>query len=301
MGSEQPIMGAGSRGAVDALEERVKTLVGLRPSHRKVLEFYGALLKEQLKAKERFEVEVLPVEKGTASQKGETFPLLLGNDIPGDFEDARKLFRSLCRMAKKQNQTLQQGVEKIEKAIRGRRIDLDRLLKEMTLSETPYVDDVSSSLGLSLDILMFLGRASIQPFLEKVALHLGEQHEHREWNKGACPICGSPPIISELSGEQGKRMWICSVCGYKWQALRMACPFCGREDPQSHQYLFVKGDETVRIDVCDRCKRYIKTIDSRKIGLAIFPLLEYMGTLHLDMLAQQEGYQRGSAPFLEIS
>jgi len=290
-----------SRGAKNALEERVETLAGQRPTHKHVLEFYGAVLKEQLKARDGFQVKAFLTEERMGSVRDEAGPPLFERDIPVDFKNAGKLFRSLCRIAKKQNQTLLEGIEKIEKAMRSRKIDLDRLLGEVTLSDTPYTNDVSSSLGISRDILVFLARASIQPFLEKVALHLAEQSDHREWNKGTCPICGSPPVISELSGEQGKRMWICSLCGHRWQARRMACPFCGEEDPQAHRYLFVEGDETSRIDVCEVCKRYIKTIDSRTLGPEIFPLLEHMGTIHLDILAQEAGYQRGSVPFLDIS
>lgn len=293
-------MGYGSKAAIEELEERVKTLVRLKPSHKEILEFYGAILREQLKAREKFQPETALTPAQATSQGEGEIPLLQGRDIPIDREAAKKLFRSLCQIAERQNQTLQEGVEKIEKAMRSRKIDLDRLLAEMTLSESPYTNDVSSSLGLSRDILVFLARASILPFLEKVALHLAERFDHREWKKGACPICGSPPIVSELSGEQGKRMWICSLCGYKWEGLRMTCPFCGNDDHQAHRYLFVEGDESVRIDICEACKKYIKTIDSRRMGLRIFPLLECMGTLDLDILAHQEGYQRGSDPFLEI-
>jgi FdhE protein len=289
-----------SREVRKALEDRVKTLVELRPSHRQVLEFYGAVLKAQLDAKESFQVDVLPVQKnGVLENKTDSAPLLK-REIPVDFGDARKLFRSLCRIAKKQNQTLEEGVEKIGKAVRSRKIDLDRILGEMMLSETPYTNRISSSLELNRDILVFLARASIQPLLEKVAGKLAAQFDDRQWNRATCPICGSPPIVSELSGEQGKRMWICSLCGHRWSAHRMACPFCGQKDPEAHRYLFVKGDDTVRIDLCEGCKRYIKTIDSRKMAVGIFPLLENMATLHLDVLAQQEGYERGSAPFLDI-
>ncbi len=294
-------MGDGSRGVKGELEERVRILSELRPSHRKVLEFYGAVFEEQLKTKEKFHFEGPVTKRRATSQKGEEIPPLRGEDIPVDLGAAKRLFRSLCGIAKKQNPTLRQGVEKIERALRSRKVDLDRLLGETTLPETPYAREVSSLLGLSRDILVFLARASIQPFLEKVAACLGERSDRREWNRGTCPICGSPPIVSELSGEEGKRMWICSLCAHKWQGPRMACPFCNNEDQEAHRYLFVEGDETVRVDTCEACRKYIKTIDSRKMGGKPHPLLEYMGTLHLDVLAQEEGYQRGSAPFLEIS
>ncbi|MBW2121218.1 MAG: formate dehydrogenase accessory protein FdhE [Deltaproteobacteria bacterium] len=293
-------MPRGSTEDLTALDERVKALVAMRPSHAELLEFCGALLKEQLKARKRLHGEAFSADIEGEFQEGETPPLLFGKEIPLELESAKGLFRSLRGLAKKQNRVLRKSVDEIDKAMRTRRIDLGRLLGEMTLSQTPYTDEVSSSLGLSRDVLVFLARASIQPFMEELALHLAAGQDHRDWRKGICPICGSPPIMSELSGEEGRRMWICSLCGYRWRGLRLGCPFCGREDPQAHRYLFVEGDDTVRVDVCDECGRYIKTLDSSKMDRKVFPLLEYVGTLHLDVLAQKEGYQRGSTPFLEI-
>jgi len=47
-----------------------------------------------------------------------------------------------------------------------------------------------------------------------------------------------------------------------------------------------------RVDVCEKCKRYIKTIDTKEIGEEVIPLIEDIGTLHLDILAQKEGYKK---------
>jgi len=290
----------GTKTALKELEKRVETLVRLRPSHKELLEFYGAILKEQLKAREAGQPEgVLKADAADLREEGQ-LPLLQGRDVPVDVESAKKLFRSLCRVAKRENQTLQEGIEKIQKATRRRRIDIDRFLAEMNLPDPPYAQEVSSSLGLNRDILIFLGRASIQPFVEKTAAFLGEGADLKGWSKSICPICGSLPVLSELTGDEGRRMLICSFCGYRWKGLRMVCAFCGTEDQGAHRYLFIEGDEGVRIDVCDKCKKYIKTIDTRETGHSTFPLLEYIGTLHLDILAQEKGYQRGSIQFLEI-
>jgi FdhE protein len=117
---------------------------------------------------------------------------------------------------------------------------------------------------------------------------------------GACPVCGSLPILSTIAGEEGRRMLICSLCRLEWKIPRFACPFCQTEKQEGHPYLFIEGDRGIRIDVCDACMKYIKTIDTRGLGATIFPLLEDVATLHLDMLAQESGYQRGSRPFMEI-
>jgi FdhE protein len=293
-------MGRGAELAIKELEERVQALGRLRPSHREILEFYGALLKEQLKARGKIPAEaVLPMD-GAASAREKGAPLLQGRDLPIDFEAATKLFHSFCRMAKRETQTLHEGIEKIQRAARTKRFDMDRFLGEMTLPDAPYTREVSSSLALEHDLLVFLGRATVQPFLEEVADLVREGTDLEDWSEGICPVCGSSPLLSELAESEGRRMLICSLCGYRWRGGRMRCPFCGTEDQKAHRYLFVEGDDAVRIDVCETCHKYIKTIDSRKIGAKIFPLLEYMGTLHLDILAQQEGYESGSSPFLDI-
>jgi len=46
-----------------------------------------------------------------------------------------------------------------------------------------------------------------------------------------------------------------------------------------------------RIDLCDKCHQYIKSIDSWTLE-ELDPALEDLATLHLDILAAQKGYKR---------
>jgi FdhE protein len=98
--------------------------------------------------------------------------------------------------------------------------------------------------------------------------------------------------MAELSGEDGKRQLSCSACYFKWPFKRMKCPSCGSEDTDSFSY-FTAGEGPTRVDTCKACSRYIKTRDSRK-GNADIPLeVEDLLTIHLDLLATQEGFERG--------
>ena len=86
------------------------------------------------------------------------------------------------------------------------------------------------------------------------------------------------------------------------------CPFCGNDDYQSIRYFFVEENSTkdkaaFRVDVCDKCKRYIKTLDERKLGGCVKRDF-YMGNLHsiyLDILAQRDGYQSPSYWMIALS
>ena len=76
--------------------------------------------------------------------------------------------------------------------------------------------------------------------------------------------------------------------------MRLKCPSCGNDDHETLKYFYTESEGTAnRIDVCDKCKRYIKTVDTREISGEIIPIVEDMGTLYLDVLAQKEGYLRG--------
>ena len=69
------------------------------------------------------------------------------------------------------------------------------------------------------------------------------------------------------------------------------CPACGE---QRFDSLPVYSSDTfahVRIDACDTCHRYIKTIDLTKDGLAE-PTVDDVATVTLDLWARERGYQR---------
>ncbi|MEI6305745.1 MAG: formate dehydrogenase accessory protein FdhE, partial [Deltaproteobacteria bacterium] len=112
------------------------------------------------------------------------------------------------------------------------------------------------------------------------------------WQEPLCPVCGSRPGMAELVGEEGKRFLCCSTCSFLWPFKRLKCPSCGSEDPESLGY-FTIGDGVVRVDTCKECSRYIKTRDSRK-GNSDVPLdVEDLLSIHLDLLASREGFERG--------
>jgi FdhE protein len=68
------------------------------------------------------------------------------------------------------------------------------------------------------------------------------------------------------------------------------CPFCGNDEQQALAYFTIEGDERYRVDVCNVCKRYIKMVDFRESKEEANLDVEDIATLHLDMLANEEGY-----------
>jgi FdhE protein len=110
-----------------------------------------------------------------------------------------------------------------------------------------------------------------------------------------CPFCGYYAEMAAINpGENGKRYLHCSLCEHRWPYKRIACSVCGTEDPDDLQYFSIEGEDAYRIDACDKCGAYIKTVridrfeDSDRLDLTV----ENIITPHLDSAALQKGYRR---------
>ena len=142
-----------------------------------------------------------------------------------------------------------------------------------------------------LDLIDLFIEESLRPELEAIAEQYGALVEKSGWAEGYCPICGKEPKIGEIrESEDGRRYLFCHQCGYKWHFRRIKCPFCGNEEQHSLAYFAVEGEERYRVDVCNKCRRYIKIIELSKSSEDVNLDVEDITTLHLDMLAYEEGY-----------
>jgi len=153
------------------------------------------------------------------------------------------------------------------------------------------VDRAAAALSVPAPLLAFVLEIPLKTALERVSssFHPGR---FEGWKEGYCPVCGSRAGMDELAGEEGKRFLSCSACFFRWPYPRIKCPYCGNEDPSTLSY-FTAGDGPTRVGVCRKCSRYLKTRDAR-LGNADVPLeSEDLTTLHLDLLAAKEGFERG--------
>ncbi len=272
------------------LRRRAEHLKEKRPGYGEILDFYQKVREEQEKAKTSLKVEPILLQtdwKELLVKEG--FPLIQREGFPLDIEASAKLFRSLCQIAEEANPYLSEKVRRIEEALANNEVDLKKLLRES--GNQQKVEEIANAFGLDKKVLLFLIQNSTKPSIEAGRNQLSDELIPGTWPKGFCPICGSLPQLSLLKEEVGKRFLLCSYCGYQWQTDRLICVFCGNKSQESLHYLHAEGEEPYRLDLCDKCHQYIKTIDFRKIE-EIDPFLEDIGTPHLDLLASKEGYKR---------
>ncbi|MBI4712135.1 MAG: formate dehydrogenase accessory protein FdhE [Planctomycetes bacterium] len=113
----------------------------------------------------------------------------------------------------------------------------------------------------------------------------------RYWTKATCPVCGNLPKISKLLKDTGKRVLACYLCWTEWPVHRLVCPYCGNKDQDKLSYFYADGNKAYRVDICNACNHYLKTIDEKQLGRETILELEDVITYHLDTLAFSEGYQ----------
>ncbi|PIU45547.1 MAG: hypothetical protein COS95_03195 [Ignavibacteriales bacterium CG07_land_8_20_14_0_80_59_12] len=174
-------------------------------------------------------------------------------------------------------------------------LDLEKLVLKVVSGDQEFFQTVSAELNVKKGFLLFLARMLANPLLESYAHGLQNKISDEQWLRGYCPICGNPPGMARLEQETGKRILWCSFCNSEWAFQRIHCPFCSNKDHNRLSYFFVEEESPYRVDVCENCKKYLKTIDERRLPekREIQMRAEDLTTCELDIAAEKEGYQNG--------
>jgi formate dehydrogenase accessory protein FdhE len=137
----------------------------------------------------------------------------------------------------------------------------------------------------------FIALAFLQPYAEWLVqsghiLSAATRHD-------TCPVCASKPACAVLRdrGHGAGRSLVCSLCMHEWSYLRVLCPVCGEDRFESLPVFTPEEIPQVRIDACETCRHYIKTIDMTKDGRAV-PIVDELATIPLDLWATEKGYQK---------
>lgn len=144
----------------------------------------------------------------------------------------------------------------------------------------------TASTGLDLPLLAFVFNHALHPFLRAYALVLAPFVDTTIWYRAHCPVCGGEPDFAALAPESGARTLLCARCDFEWVFWRGTCPFCECDDPDQQKY-FLSADEVYRLYTCEKCGRYIKTIDLRQVADERLLPVERIITLPLDLAARQ--------------
>jgi formate dehydrogenase accessory protein FdhE len=131
----------------------------------------------------------------------------------------------------------------------------------------------------------------LQPYAEYLANH--REIAALDGTPSTCPLCGGKPIVGVLrsEGDGARKSLICMLCAHEWVFRRIYCPACGEEREPQMAYYSAPEIAHVRVDVCDTCHTYMKTVDLTKTGLAV-AVVDELATIPLDLWAREHGYEK---------
>ena len=263
------------------------------------IEFYRQILLIQHKYKKLIDKSKLSVLASTVDieqRLSEGRPLIDATNFYVDKQFAESMVQEVVdflKQSRAQNEI--DEILKIGSVSEDKNFDLTTILKNFVFEDKDYFVKLTKNLDVKLELLIFIARTMDLPLLEahREVLRPNAQVIQANWLRPFCPTCGSVATMGRLEKELGQKYLWCSVCNTQWNFQRIQCPFCLNIDQTKLRYFFVEEDSPYRVDVCDNCKRYIKTVDERKFAEErdVFMNVEDLLTVSLDELAKKDGYQ----------
>jgi FdhE protein len=284
----------------DQMKRAVESVKKIRLAYTDMLDFYARIFDAQTESRNRIQIEPLQITEEMISIKArEKLSLIDIREFVYDENESGRLFFTICSLAKKANPKLAASAEVLLNGA-DTTIEPKALFAGLLEGDEALFENITVELKIDKQVLGFITYNSIKPSLTACADQLSAYLSKNEpWLKGYCPICGSAPILSMLEGE-GARSLICSFCWHEWSVKRGFCPFCENRNNKTQQYFYNEEEKEYRVDLCDNCKKYLKTIDTRKADRLIYPPLEQISTLHLDIKAKEMGFESGIQLFMQI-
>jgi FdhE protein len=245
--------------------DRAEELAERNPWASEVLAFYSRILQFQ-----RDLYHGSPANPATTRQEGLRSSLNL-DGAARSFSDLLAVIRKSGPPKLAEEAGRLQGSSAVQ--VRG--------MLEQWLAATDPPDDGSA----------FFARVLLQPQAEQLARAGGFMREQVAGNK--CPYCQSDPQLAVIrpEGDGGKRLLLCSLCQSEWEFHRILCPACGEVHNEKLPRYSAEGISAVRVEACDVCKSYLKSVDMTVDGLAV-PVVDEVATAPLDLWAAEQGYRK---------
>ncbi len=283
--------------------ERLEALVGQEPVSEDYVRFRIDLLKAQWATCEALVAraqEPQPAAGPRAVQRGDKkpqVPALDANAVAFDGALLAQLCAALHGVVVKPGRQ-SSDVSRLAAAGEKEPALLEELARKAAFGpDQAYLESLGRGLELVPEALLFFGRVLAAPFVAAAARRVTKNAGRAVGptvGSGHCALCGSPPALAKLRRDDGRRILYCSLCGQSGEFARLACPYCGSHERAALTFLRLSESDPRWIETCEKCKHYIKTVDERRLpdDEQIIPVVEETATLHLDLLAEKEGYAR---------
>ena len=232
----------------------------------------------------RFYAEVLAVQARIAASATSKADVTSPLESQLDFDLAIRWFPELLTIVR------QHGPDPLAKAASELESAGPDQWQEILSGETDALARSGDAPHRSQDLHLFFAHAVLQPIAEQLQSQYPDSNDQ---SARLCPVCGALPqlVILRPEGEGARRSLLCSFCLREWAFRRVLCPSCGELDKEKLPYYIADQCKHVRVEACDTCHRYLKSVDLSLDGLAV-PLVDEVALTALDIWATEHGYSK---------
>lgn len=252
-----------------------------------ILAFYRAIVKEQIKVYGKQQAaKELPDQTEVDKLLRQGRPINSQWPVSVNYEQMKALFLKLGEILSEHRPEKNNDIKKIT----AKDWDFENLAQIFASDNLSPIIKEAEEEQVDPSLLAFLIVNALRPFYAFQAQAVIGLVKDEEWQRPHCPVCGQRGEMAVLQGDGGKRYLYCPTCDVTWKYLRLECPYCDA-DHEKLRYLEVE-DSLYRLDVCENCQGYIKTLDAQELASVPNLFLEDLLTMHLDLLAEKEGYTK---------
>lgn len=182
----------------------------------------------------------------------------------------------------------------LEEAVSEGDLDIRKFIESLLEMDTEALTSRAFEYKIDTDEFIFILVNWFKPLFVAMSEKLADKIDQNQWHNSSCPVCGYLPDMAKIDqSQEGKRYLHCALCENTWTYKRISCTVCGNEDMSTLGY-YAEDNSPYRIDYCDKCKNYIKSVgipkftESDSYDLTV----ENIITANLDAWAIQKGYTR---------
>ncbi|HEX6407711.1 MAG TPA: formate dehydrogenase accessory protein FdhE [Gemmatimonadales bacterium] len=179
-----------------------------------------------------------------------------------------------------------------ELGLRLSRADSLALLSAAIGGDTAIIQRLAAQLEVDAAALESRAQMAALPLLQACRQQL-QSLLPQFWSESYCPICAAWPVLAERRGLDRSRRLRCGRCATDWEVEWLYCIYCGERDHRKLGTLLPdESGEMLKVETCDTCHGYLKSIASLQGFQPLELLLQDLETVELDLVALERGYHR---------
>ncbi|HDP98745.1 MAG TPA: formate dehydrogenase accessory protein FdhE [bacterium] len=218
-------------------------------------------------------------------------PILNPQQLIIEEKDLEQLFDFVYPVVKQYLHLRKKEVSRLGELNDKRKFSLKELLIALINKDTQTFDNFSKKLAVPSLLLEMITELISAPYFELVAEFFSKKLSKFQWCEPFCPICGGIPSMAQINEQTGLKILWCRRCNNPWTFTDKICPHCMNSEIKSQSFIFLTNFKPYRIEACNKCNNYLKTIDNliqfNQVNFSVVNIATY----YLDLLAKNYGYQ----------